>query len=552
MSGVQHSNRGVHLELLRAGAPSILDVFDSTPWFKPASNYTAWRSFIAAAFGLPMTDEEVAIFQKCTGRREPPTEEADEITSIVGRRGGKTSIDAFVMGYLATYRDYRQYLREGETCFFPIVAADKKGTRQACGYLKAWFQLDPHKGICDLSHADAEQERYFEFYDVPVRIEVFTASFRTVRSYTVGGFLGDECAYWRTKDDSANPDREIIRAVRPTMATIPRAKLMLLSSPYFQDGVLWDHFDNRWGRDISKTLVWKAPTTYMNPTKQVQIHVDTQYALDAIAAEAEYGANFRADTSKFITETRVRELTLTGVEQLPPKPLRDQNGMPVPKDQRATYFAFVDVSGGSSDAFTLAIAHWDYEVQKAVLDVCVGTPAPYHPRDVIKEYKGVLMRYRCTRVIGDSYGGVWPRELFADYEIAYDVCEWTKHELYKETLPAMNSHEVVLLDVLKLRQEYVGLLRRKSPNGREVIDHPRDGHDDYCNAAAGALFHALTEGRWLTPEKVAAPAASTTHEIVEQMAAEMLQEMVDHMKDPDSDKRPDDARYSRDDMWASD
>ena len=48
-----------------------------------------------------------------------------------------------------------------------------------------------------------------------VVIEVHTASFRSVRGYSI-----DEIAFWRS-EESANPGREILAAVRPGMATIP-------------------------------------------------------------------------------------------------------------------------------------------------------------------------------------------------------------------------------------------------------------------------------------------------------------------------------------------
>jgi len=44
------------------------------------------------------------------------------------------------------------------------------------------------------------------------------ASFRTVRGITAVGAVADEIAFWRS-DDSANPDREILKALRPSLAT---------------------------------------------------------------------------------------------------------------------------------------------------------------------------------------------------------------------------------------------------------------------------------------------------------------------------------------------
>jgi len=60
-------------------------------------------------------------------------------------------------------------------------------------------------------------------------VEIKTASFRTVRGYTVLVQICDEICYWRSDDGSANPDRESLAAMRPAMATIPNANPALES-----------------------------------------------------------------------------------------------------------------------------------------------------------------------------------------------------------------------------------------------------------------------------------------------------------------------------------
>ena len=62
--------------------------------------------------------------------------------------------------------------------------------------------------------------------DNGVTIEVGTVSFRSTRGYTIVAALLDELAFWPT-DDSANPDSEVIAAIRPGMVTIPGAMLLV-------------------------------------------------------------------------------------------------------------------------------------------------------------------------------------------------------------------------------------------------------------------------------------------------------------------------------------
>ena len=100
-----------------------------------------------------------------------------------------------------------------------------------------------------------------ELFDLSngVSIEVATASYRSIRGYTIVAALCDEIAFWPT-DDSAQPDYEILDAIRPGMATIPGALLLCASSPYARRGALWTAHRQHFGRDGSPILVWQADT----------------------------------------------------------------------------------------------------------------------------------------------------------------------------------------------------------------------------------------------------------------------------------------------------
>jgi len=51
----------------------------------------------------------------------------------------------------------------------------------------------------------------------------------------------------------------------------------------------------------------------------------------------------------------------------------------------------------------------------------------------------------------------------------------------------INSRGVVLLDDDRMFRQLIGLERQTSRIGKDTVDHPRGGHDDVANAAAGAL-----------------------------------------------------------------
>ena len=69
-----------------------------------------------------------------------------------------------------------------------------------------------------------------------ITLAVRGGNFRRVRGMTCVAVLADECAFWMS-DDSANPDVEILNAVRPALATI-QGPLIAISSPYARRGAL--------------------------------------------------------------------------------------------------------------------------------------------------------------------------------------------------------------------------------------------------------------------------------------------------------------------------
>ena len=139
-----------------------------------------------------------------------------------------------------------------------VIASDRRQARVVLGYIKALLDVPMLRQL-----VVAETQESIELA-TRVRIEVSTASFRSLRGYTCVGAVLDEVAFWRS-DDSANPDREVLAALRPSMATVLTSMLVAISSPYARRGVLWDAYHRSFGKD-GDTLVWQAGTRVMNPS----------------------------------------------------------------------------------------------------------------------------------------------------------------------------------------------------------------------------------------------------------------------------------------------
>ena len=448
------------------------------PWFRDPATWRSWSTFLRALFALPIEDpDDLALFTRCTGRVAAPAEPAREAWLVCGRRSGKSFMLALIAVYLACFKDWRQYLSPGEHATIMIIACDRKQGRVIARYIGAFIEecalLKPL-----LLRKGGHNDNWSMELEGRVTIEVHAANYRTVRGYTIVAALLDELAFWRS-EESANPDKEVIEAIRPALATVPEAMLLCASSPYSRRGVLWEAHRRYYAKD-GRVLVWQSDTRVMNPTVPAEV-VDEALERDAVAGASEWLAQFRSDIESFVTREAVEACIEPGCRERPPV-----GGVP--------YWAFVDPSGGRADSMTLAIGHAEGR-ECAVLDCVREIRPPFNPADAVRELCGVLMAYGVREVAGDKYGGEWPPAEFRKQGVWYRAADKPKSDLYREFLPAVNARRVELLDLPKLVAQLVGLERRVGRGGRDSIDHAPGSHDDLANSVAGVVEVVLGKVR---------------------------------------------------------
>jgi hypothetical protein len=440
-------------------------------FFRDKKTWWPWFVFLKSLFGLPMDESELAFFRECTRLDAPPEGGSREAWLVIGRRGGKSRILATIAVYLATiYKDWRPYLAPGERGVVTVLAQDRRQARVIFRYLSALIKNVPML-------RDLIQRETADSIDLNncVTIEIQAASFRSVRGYTIVAALLDEIAFWRS-DDSANPDHEVLAAIRPAMATVPGALLLAGSSPYARRGELYNNYRRHYGKPGS-VLVFKAAIRAMNPSVPEQVIRDA-FDRDPASAAAEYGAEFRSDVETFVSREVVDTAIAPGRHELP-------------RVSGTNYVAFVDPSGGSSDAMAIALAHLDRKTNSVILDAVRERKPPFSPEAVVEDFAQLLKSYGIGRVTGDRYAGEWPRERFRVHGIAYECADKPKSDIYRDLLPLLNSGRIELLDNSRLITQLCALERRTARGGRDSIDHPPGAHDDLINSAAGALVGAV-------------------------------------------------------------
>jgi hypothetical protein len=437
-------------------------------------SWRAWRILLVAMMGEALDAEERAIFQSLTGRAAEPLERCDELWAVVGRRGGKSRAIAVLCVFVAAFIDHSAVLVVGEKPIVLCLAQTAKNAGVVFDYIVGILESVPL--LAPLISARTQETLALTN---GIGIEVRPASFRNVRGVTSVAVVADEAAFWYSDDSgAANPDVAILDAVRPTLATTG-GPLIVISSPYAKRGALWDAFRRDYGEaGDPRVLVAQGASRTFNPSLPQKV-VDRAMERDPAAATAEYLALFRSDLEAFVSLEVVEACIAPGIFERGPLP-------------GVRYAAFCDPSGGSADSMTLAIVHTEKKGDRkdgarVILDAVREVRPPFSPDAVVEEFEGVLRSYGIRQVRGDRYAGLWPADRFKAHRIEYLPAERPKSDLYRDVLPLLNSCRVELLDLPRLKAQFVSLERRTSRAGKDSIDAAQGRPEDVANAVAGAL-----------------------------------------------------------------
>jgi hypothetical protein len=468
---------------MSAGAPhatiSLLDVLLDPALLGAAlgdaSSWSTWLAVLAAAFGLPLTAEQAAIFASVAGGRTPPSKRVRELWAIAGRRSGKSRMAAALACFIALF--IRHTLAAGERGLVLVLAASIDQAKVVFSYARAFLTASPvlAQEIEDITANEIRLKN-------GIIIGIHSNSYKTVRGRSLCGCIFDEAAFWRD-ETSAVPDVETYTAVLPALATT-NGMLIGISTPYRKLGLLHQKHRDYFGKDDEDTLVVRAASQVFNPLLADAV-IAAQRMADPTAAGSEWDAEFRVDISAFLDDATIDR----AVDYVRPLELAPRPG--------CAYRAMVDASGGRHDHYTVAIGHQEHGC--FIIDALRGVAPPFDPGSVTQEFANLVKQYRCGEVTGDAYGAEWTERAWSkDNGVRYVRSDIGKSDIYIETLALFTRGLVVLPDHSRLLRELRLLERRTHRSGRDTVDHGRGGSDDYANAVCGVLQNlaAVTAPLW--------------------------------------------------------
>lgn len=225
----------------------------------------------------------------------------------VGRRGGKSSTMCRLMVSVALWGAW--YVPPGDIATVAVVSVDR---------LEASKRIHTVRAILDAIGVRYEQRGQEVF--IPERncsVMVKTCSLTGTVGFTSVMIFADEQAKWSVAETGANPAREVMASLRPSMATQPTAFEVDCSAPWGDDDL---HFELMAQGDNEHQVTAQAATWEANPT----ITEDATHALEpdpkewsrayaAIPGEAVNADWFSLALDRAMAEPRCTELVLPWV-----------------------------------------------------------------------------------------------------------------------------------------------------------------------------------------------------------------------------------------------
>lgn len=467
------------------------------------------RMILKAIYGLELTPDEygywnafhgfgkfdhLGYLEEVTGEFPYEPQEYEDITLIVGRRSGKSErISSFVVAYEALLGGHRSELsNQKQDPIYLQVAQDlataKANLRQ---FIVPWIESSP----IGKRELEKGQESFGRTADaVRLRTGIITVGPPTIklRGQAIAVCAMDELAVWAKDKESANPDVEVEIAVRPAMSQFSKRKLIKTSTPWTEEGLLWEaqkvgtqgrFLQSAANKAAAKSmLVLKAPTASMGNPKVPRAYLVQEQQRDANAYSREYLAEFAKSASGFLSPLLLRTSVAPRVRQRAPK-------------ERMIYVATMDPAF-RRDAFAFCIGHMEHgKFVLDYLDAPRGTKEmPLSPEIRMAAIARICHGYGVKLVTTDQYHDVSLQEVAAGNGLSvepYYLSGKVKNQVWGDFVGMLNQGKISLLDDEDLLEELMAMEKVLTPNGAVQIQGKRD---DRATVVALCLHKALQYG----------------------------------------------------------
>lgn len=400
-----------------------------------------------------------------------------QLVARVGRRGGKSSSLSRLGVVEALYGHHT--VPPGDIGVVALVSTTRGEAAKRLGTIKAILDA---LGVAHEPWGDAVMG--VKLVGRRVGFCVYAASVQGVSGFTSIFVIADEVAKWKDAATGVNPANEVIKSVRPTMATQPNSRIVLSSSPF---SVLDAHYDAYEQGETDLQLVTSAPTWEANPTLT---------EADTHALEPDESAWLRE--YKAVPQAEVESSLLTDEEILHATRRKNTGDMPFMAGWR--YCAAMDPAT-RTNAWTLTIAGQGPKGIRHIVCARQWIPKkgkPLDPAEVLREIHALIAAYGLRAIITDQHITDSLRSILRLLKLEDRVVlveePWT-HEsraaAFEHLRMLAQSRRLGLPADKFVRADLLGIVKKITRSGATYQLIERDGrHSDYAPAIAFAVADA--------------------------------------------------------------
>jgi intein/homing endonuclease len=303
-----------------------------------------------------------------------------KVVMVCGRRSGKTTVTACIIGYEA-YRllnkfcpqEYYGIMPEDEITF-TCVATNRETAgilfSKVAGHIERSeffrkFRVKPTSQRIAL-YTQRDLDRYGKHGRPSISVRVAACSAKGLRGQ--GNMIAalDEMAFFFMDETTGqkktggsegdHDDKAVYKAVTPSVAKFktpgtgtPEGKIICISSPGPKSGMFYQEYERGFEDGNDDLLVIQAPTWEIDPNISSQF-LRQEYKRNSITFKSEYGAQFSDRLFGWIEDPQIVRQCVV------PELKYKQSSM-----QRIPHFMGVDI-GMKKDGTAIAVCHWVKEI----------------------------------------------------------------------------------------------------------------------------------------------------------------------------------------------
>lgn len=435
------------------------------------------------------------------------------LVGLLGRRGGKSLIMSFILLYEILFGGHLAHAMAGQPVIVPYVAQDLATAKNNMRYVSLLAQKVPkvYKEIISDTRDKIEFKNGISILPEPPTI-------KTGRGISIPVLVMDEVAFWYKMAENANPDYEVLNALEQAQTQFPDAKILIISTPYTEEGLLWEF--SLAGTDGVKAakddqskydnmLVITASTASMeNPA----VNKHGRKTLTGIQKRnpeifvRESLAKFVASESNFIPGHMVDACTSRGVKSRTRNEIEKAGLMP-------QYVAVMDPAFRHDD-FAFTIGHLDAQGNVIQDFLHVWSPDKKNglkPDVILGQIGQWLQQWNIPVIYSDQYHLDSLQHIALSHNFSIIMEQFTsssKAKIYGSLTQMMKSKRIQFLDIPEIRQQLTQLNQKRTALGNVQIGAPPNKKDDIATVVA-LLAHVALKYQ---PQVIVRPKAPTLYQ----------------------------------------